>query len=240
MEPVHLVTDKEKIADIVLLPGDPLRAKYIAENFLENAELVNTIRNMFAFTGTYKGRKITVMGSGMGMPSMGIYSYELFHFYDVKKIIRIGTSGAYKSDVHVGDVVLSTAAYTPSNFAYSYSNENIHLEKADEKLTNTIDDTAKELGINIVKGPTITNDVFDVYVNIDHIKNASPIDSELLAKEMEAFALFHIAKKENKQAAALISVVDSDFEDVIITPEERETKLNDMIKLALESIIKED
>ena len=240
MEPVHLVTDKNNIAEIVLLPGDPLRAKYIAENFLEGAQLVNTIRNMFAFTGTYKGKRITVMGSGMGMPSMGIYAYELYHFYDVKKIIRIGTSGAYSKNVHVGDVVLSTAAYTPSNFAYSYSNESVHLEKANEKLTNTIESTAKELNINVIKGPTITNDVFDVYVNIEHIKNESPIDSELLAKEMEAFALFHIARKENKEAAALISVVDSEYEDTIISPEERETKLNDMIRLALESIIKED
>ena len=155
MEPVHLVTDKNNIAEIVLLPGDPLRAKYIAENFLEGAQLVNTIRNMFAFTGTYKGKRITVMGSGMGMPSMGIYAYELYHFYDVKKIIRIGTSGAYSKNVHVGDVVLSTAAYTPSNFAYSYSNESVHLEKANEKLTNTIESTAKELNINVIKGPTI-------------------------------------------------------------------------------------
>ena len=238
MEPVHLVTDKENIAEIVLLPGDPLRAKYIAENFLEGAQLVNTIRNMFAFTGTYKGKKVTVMGSGMGMPSMGIYAYELFHFYDVKKIIRIGTSGAYTPQVHVGDVVLSTAAYTPSNFAYSYSNESTHIEEASKELTETIDNTAKELGINIVKGPTLTNDVFDVYVNIDHLKNNSPIDSELLAKEMEAFALFHIARKEGKEAGALISVVDSAFEDIQISPEDRETKLNNMIKLALESIIK--
>ena len=96
MNPVHIVTEKENIAPLVLLPGDPLRAKYIAENFLENAKLVNTIRNMFAFTGTYKGRTVTVMGSGMGMPSMGIYSYELFHFYNVNKIIRIGTCGSNK------------------------------------------------------------------------------------------------------------------------------------------------
>ena len=238
MEPVHLVTNKENIAERVLLPGDPLRAKYIAENFLENAQLVNTIRNMFAYTGTYKGVKVTVMGSGMGMPSMGIYAYELYHFYNVNKIIRIGTSGAYKSDVHVGDVVLSTAAYTPSNFAYSYSNEQIHIEEASQELNNKISETASELNINLLKGPTITNDVFDVYVNIDHIKKHNPLDEQLLAKEMEAFALFHIARKENKEAAALISVVDSNFEDVIITPEDRETKLNNMIKLALESIIK--
>jgi purine-nucleoside phosphorylase len=237
MEAVHLVTDKENIAEIVLLPGDPLRAKYIAENFLEDAKLVNTIRNMFAFTGTYKGKKITVMGSGMGMPSMGIYAYELFHIYDVKKIIRIGTSGAGNKDVHIGDVVLSTAAYTPSNYAYSYSNENKHLEEASKELTDTIEKTAHEIGINIIKGTTLTNDVFDVYVNIDHLKQNYPIDN-LLAKEMEAFALFHIARKEGKEASALISVVDSEYEDTQISPEDRETKLNNMIILALESIIK--
>ena len=238
MEPVHIITDKNNIAEIVLLPGDPLRAKYIAENFLENPQLVNTIRNMYAFTGTYKGKKITVMGSGMGMPSMAIYAYELYHFYNVKKIIRIGTSGAYTKDVHVGDVVLSTAAYTPSNFAYTYSNENTHIEDASKELTDIIDNTSKELGINIIKGPTITLDVFDVYVNIDHIKNAAPIGNQILSQEMEAFALFHIARKENKEASAIMSVVDSKYEDVEISSEDRETKLNNMIKLALESIIK--
>lgn len=238
MEPVHIVTDKENIAEIVLLPGDPLRAKYIAENFLEDAKLVNTIRNMFAFTGTYKGKKVTVMGSGMGMPSMGIYAYELIKFYGVKKIIRIGTSGAFKPEVHIGDIVVATGSYTPDIYAYEYSNEDKHLEYSDEVLTNTISNTAQELNIPIIKGLILTNDVFDVYVSVEHLKKDCE-QYDLLAKEMEAFALFHIANKEHVQASAIVSVVDSGFEDRIITPEDRETKLNNMITLALESIIKD-
>ena len=238
MEAVHLVTEKENIADIVLLPGDPLRAKYIAENFLEDAKLVNTIRNMFAFTGTYKGKRITVMGSGMGMPSMGIYAYELYHLYDVKKIIRIGTAGSNNPKIKLGDVVLATGAYTVSNFAFSYSNEERHFEKATPSLVNVIEETAKENNIDIVKGPIMTTDIFDVYVDAEHIKKACPINDEILAKEMESFALFHIARIEGKEADALISVVDSEFDDNMITPEDRETKLNKMITLALESIIK--
>lgn len=238
MEPIHLVTDKENIADIVLLPGDPLRAKYIAENFLEDAVLVNTIRNMFAYTGTYKGKRITVMGSGMGMPSMGIYAYELYHIYDVKKIIRIGTAGSNNPKIKIGDVVLATGAYTVSNFAFSYSNEERHFEKASAELINTIEETSKDLNINIIKGPIITSDIFDVYINGDHIKEACPIWNEILAKEMESFALFHVARKENKEADSLISIVDSEYDDNMITPEDRETKLNKMITLALESIIK--
>ena len=240
MEPIHLITDKENIAEIVLLPGDPLRAKYIAANFLENAKLVNTIRNMFAFTGTYKGKKITVMGSGMGMPSMGIYAYELYHLYDVKKIIRIGTAGSNNPSIKIGDVVLATGAYTVSNFSFSYSNEDKHFEKATPELVNTIEATAEELNIDVVKGPIMTTDIFDVYIDSTHIKEACPINDEILAKEMESFALFHVARKENKQADALISIVDSEFDDNMITPEDRETKLNKMITLALESIIKED
>ena len=238
MEAIHLVTDKQNIADKVLLPGDPLRAKYIAENFLENAELVNTIRNMYAYTGTYKGHRITVMGSGMGMPSMGIYAYELFHLYDVKKIIRIGTAGSNNPNIKLGDVILATGAFTVSNFAFSYSNEDKHFEKATPELVNTIENTANELNINVIKGPVLTTDIFDVYVNADHIKEACPIWDEIVAKEMESFALFHIARKENKEADSLISIVDSEFDDNMISPEDRETKLNTMIKLALESIIK--
>ena len=239
MNPVHIVTEKENIAPLVLLPGDPLRAKYIAEIFLENAKLVNTIRNMFAFTGTYKGRTVTVMGSGMGMPSMGIYSYELFHFYNVNKIIRIGTCGSNKPEVKINDTILSTGAYTPSNFSYQWGKYDDNMLETNVELNNTIESTAKEDGIELKKGPTLTSDVFDVYSSIDHIKEQCPVNEYLLATEMEAFALLHTARIEHKQASVLMTVVDSKFQPgVIITPEERETNLNNMIKLALDSIIK--
>ncbi len=239
MEPVHIVTDKENIANIVLLPGDPLRAKYIAENFLTDAKLVNTIRNMFAYTGTYKGHKITVMGSGMGMPSMGIYSYELFHFYNVDRIIRIGTSGSNKPEIKVGDTILSTGAYTPSNFAYQWGKYNDHFLKTNEHLNELVRSTAKEENIALKEGPTLTSDVFDVYSDIEHIRQECPINDELVATEMEAFGLLHVARIEHKEATVLMTVVDSKFEpEMQVTPEERQTKLNNMIKLALDSIIK--
>ena len=120
MKPIHVVTAKGNIAENVIMPGDPLRAKYIAEKFLENPELINNVRNMLGYTGTYKGKRVTVIGSGMGIPSIGIYSYELFYFYDVKNIIRIGTAGALNPNIKIGDVVLSTGCYSESSFAYQY------------------------------------------------------------------------------------------------------------------------
>lgn len=239
MEPVHIVTEKKNIAPIVLLPGDPLRAKYIAEKFLNNAELVNIIRNMFAYTGEYKGHRITVMGSGMGCPSMGIYAYELYKFYDVQKIIRIGSAGSMKKDVKILDVVLSSGAYSESNFAYHFSRVNDKYMPASKKLSRTIYETSKEMDVNIHVGPTITSDVFDVYAPIDHIINKCPFKDELVCAEMEGFALFHIAGVCNREAAMLATVVDSKFEpDNTVDPKVREKNLDKMITLALESIIK--
>jgi len=239
MEPVHIVTDKANIAPIVLLPGDPLRAKYIAENFLEDAVLVNTIRNMYAYTGTYKGVRVTVCGSGMGIPSVGIYAYELYHFYDVQKIIRIGTSGALSPNVNVGDIVLSAGCYSISTFAFTWSKSKDRFIESSSTLNNTISNTAKELNIPIQYGKTFTSDVFDVYTNIDHVFGGCEFKDELLTCEMEGFGLMHVARVENKEAGLLMTVSDSKFTpDVIISPEDRQTKLNDMIRLALESIIK--
>lgn len=240
MEPLHIVTKKENIAPLVLFPGDPLRAKYIAEKFLTNYELVNTVRNMYAFTGYYKDKLITVMGHGMGCPSIGIYAYELYHFYDVKKIIRIGSSGAFRSDIKTLDVCLSTGAYSESAFAYHWSKTREKFFESSLELNEDILATADELGMHIVLGPTLTTDTFDPYMPIDHIIDACPIKDELTAIEMEGFALMHIAKCEGKQATMLSTVTDSKFEsNANITPEMRETSLDKMIYLALESIIKE-
>lgn len=239
IKPVHIVTEKENIAPIVLLPGDPLRAKYIAEKFLENYELVNTIRNMLAFTGYYKGKRVTVMGSGMGVPSVGIYAYELYKFYDVEKIIRIGSSGSLNREAKILDVVMSTGAYSISNF------ENLLLKKEEpfvsssEKLNSTIMDTAREMNIDLKVGPTYTSDVFDVYCDISEIIDKCPIKDQLMCVEMEGFGLMHIAKFCGKEASMLTTVVDSKFEpNNIVTPQDRETSLDTMITLALESIIK--
>lgn len=238
MEPIHIVTEKENIAELVLLPGDPLRAKYIAEHFLSNYKLVNTVRNMYAYTGYYKDKLITVMGHGMGCPSIGIYAYELYHFYNVKSIIRIGSSGAFRESVKLLDISLSTGAYSESNFAYHWSKSREKFMKPSEKLNNIILKTAQELGMNVITGPTLTSDTFDPYHDIDHIIDACPIKNELTAIEMEGFALFHIAMTEGKDASMLSTVVDSKFETQVITSEMREKNLNNMITLALESIIK--
>lgn len=239
MEPVHIVTEKENIAPIVLLPGDPLRAKYIAEKFLTDAKLVNEIRNMYAFTGYYKGVRVTVMGSGMGVSSVGIYSYELYQFYDVKKIIRIGSAGSMNKDAKILDVVLSTGAYSNSSFENTLIKREESFVKSSSELNEVIKDTAKSMNINLKVGPTFTSDVFDVYVDISEIIDACPIKDELMCVEMEGFGLMHIAKFCGKEASMLATIVDSKYEPgVIVTPEQRETSLDTMITLALESIIK--
>lgn len=239
MEPVHIVTEKENIAPIVLLPGDPLRAKYIAEKFLTDAKLVNEIRNMYAFTGYYKGVRVTVMGSGMGVSSVGIYSYELYKFYDVEKIIRIGSAGSMNKEAKILDVVLSTGAYSNSSFENTLIKREESFVESSKDLNEIIKDTAKSMNINLKVGPTFTSDVFDVYVDISEIIDACPMKDELMCVEMEGFGLMHIAKFCGKEASMLATIVDSKYEPgVIVTPEERETSLDTMITLALESIIK--
>ncbi len=239
MNAVHINSKKEDIAEIVLLPGDPLRAKYIAENFLENYKLVNEVRNMLAFTGAYKGKRVTVMGSGMGIPSVAIYAHELYHFYDVKKIIRIGTAGAFSPEIKVRDIILAKDAYSDSNFAYGYRQIKSPLVNSTKELNQTIIETSKDLNIDITEGTLYTSEIFDVYRNIDHLKNAIPENIKPLASEMEAFGLFHIAEVNNKEATCLVSISDSKFQkDVDLSPEERQTSLNQMITLALESILK--
>lgn len=225
------------IAKTVIMPGDPLRAKYIAENFLENAKLVNTIRNMLAYTGTYKGKPVTVFSSGMGMPSMGIYSYELFKFYDVQNIIRIGSCGAYNEELNLFDTILVDKSYTEGNFAYEWSEKEEHIAEASIDLNTKLENTAKQLGINCIKGNTLCNDCFDGYLDdIQGFINRFPKNLNIIACEMEAFALFYMAKYFKRNAACLLTVVDSHYKNQESTPEERERSLNDMIKIALESI----
>lgn len=238
MEPVHIVTDKKNIAPLVLFPGDPLRAKYIAEKFLTNIKLVNKIRNMYAFTGYYKDKLVTVVGSGMGCPSASLYAYELFTFYGVEKIIRIGSAGANKENIKLMDTVLSTGAYSESSIAYQWGGYTDKFIESNNELNEIIKKTAKEQNIDIHVGPTLTSDVFDVYASIDHVINTCPIKDELLATEMEGFGIFHVARICKKQASMLITIVDSKFDTRIVSPEMRETHLDNMIILALESIIK--
>ena len=234
---IHCNAQKKDIEKTVLMPGDPLRAKYIAENFLEDVRLVNTVRNMLAYTGTYKGKKVTVFSSGMGMPSMGIYSYELFKFYDVERIIRIGSCGAYNKDLNLFDTILVDNSYTEGNFAYAWNENNCHIVESSKDLNRQIEETAKKINIPYIKGNTLCNECFDGYLDdIDGFINRFPKDLNIIACEMEAFALFYMAKYFNRQASCLLTVVDSHYKNQESTSEEREKSLNDMIKLALESI----
>ncbi len=233
---VHIEAKKEDIADLVLMPGDPLRAKYIAENYLKDYKLVNTIRNMYAYTGYYKNKRITVMGSGMGIPSIGIYSYELYKFYDVKKIIRIGTMGSLNKDLKLMDIILAKKSYSPSSFAYVFSKDVNNVKYSSESLNNKILETAKSINLNITYGDILTADVFTVYADINHILKKVPNNINLLGNEMEAFGLFHIANILNREAACLATIVDSPYIDKQVSDSDKEKNLNDMIILALESI----
>ncbi len=234
----HNEAKKEDIADVVIMPGDPLRAKYIAENYLTDYKLVNKVRNIYAYTGNYKGKRITVMASGMGMPSMGIYAYELYKIYDVKTIIRIGSCGGYLEEEKLFDIILATDVYSESNFANTLNNDNCHLISGDKELNDKISETAIDKGINLFKGTTACLDCFDPYMtDVNKFLERIPSDIKPIAAEMEAFALFYIAKMLNKKAACLMSVVDSKYIKDVATTEEREKGLNKMIELALDSII---
>ena len=234
---IHISAKKDSISDVVLMPGDPLRAKYIAETFLTDVIQINEVRNMLGYTGYYKGKKVTVMGSGMGIPSIGIYSYELYHDYDVKKIIRIGTGGSLDKNVKVNDIVLANSSYSPSSFAYVWGKDVRNVINSIEELNNKIIKTSKKLKTKLVTGTILTADVFTVYANIDHILKNVPTHINLLCNEMEAFGLFHVAELCGKEATALVSIVDSPFEKTMLSTEDKEKKLNDMIILALESIL---
>lgn len=227
------------IAKTVIMPGDPLRAKYIAETFLEDYKLVNQIRGMYAYTGKYKGTEISVMAHGMGMPSAGIYTYELYKFYNVDNIIRIGSCGAHSPELNLFDVILSEKVFTESNYALTANNDNCHIVEASKDLNNIILTTATELDYTVISGNTTSTDFFDVYMEDQkQFLNRIPKDLNVLSAEMEAFAIFYNAKLLGKKAACLMSVVDSPFRDEIVSPEDRQLKLDTMIKIALESAIK--
>lgn len=235
---IHIESKKEDIAELVLMPGDPLRAKYIAENFLDNYKLVNQVRNMFGYTGYYKGKRVTVFASGMGIPSIGIYAYELFRYYDVKKIIRIGTSGSFNKDIKILDVVLSTGAYALSYYDLQLDGHDTSFVPASVKLNGLIQQTADEANSPLKVGKTITSDVFDIYCdNISEFKDNFNF-ANFLAVEMEAFGLFYLAKKFERDASCLLTVVDSIYDKRSLSSEDRQNSLNQMITLALDAIIK--
>ena len=206
---------------------------------MENYKLVNQVRGMYAYTGTYKGKELTVMAHGMGMPSVGIYTYELFKFYDVENIIRIGSCGGYKPELKLFDIILSKNVFSESNYALTLNNDDCHIVSSSKELNNIIKNTAEDSNVKMVTGNTVCTDCFDVYMtDVNKFLNRIPDGFDPVSAEMEAFALFYNAKLLNKKAACLMSVVDSKFIKDVATPEERQTGLNTMIKLALDSAIK--
>ncbi len=224
-----------EIASTVLMPGDPLRAKYIAETFLDNPKLVNQVRGMYAYTGTYKGKDITVMASGMGMPSIGIYSYELYKFYNVDNIIRIGSAGSYVKELNIYDILLVDKSYSESSYANTQNGETKNILESSKYLNDIIINTSKELNINIQVGTAHSSDVFykedNKYEELVEKYNTKAV-------EMESFALFHNANVLGKNATCLLTISDSFITNEETTIEERQTHFNEMIKLALESALK--
>ena len=192
MSTPHNEANKGDFAKTVIMPGDPLRAKYIAENFLDDYKLVNQVRGMLAYTGTYKGKEISVMAHGMGMPSVGIYSYELFKFYDVENIIRIGSCGGYKPELKLFDIVLSENVFSESNYALTLNNDDCHIVSSSKELNSIIENTAKETNTNIISGNTVSTDCFDVYMtDVNKFLERLPENFNPVSVEMEAFALFY-------------------------------------------------
>lgn len=232
----HMKNEIGDIAKTVIMPGDPLRAKYIAENFLENAKLVNNVRNMLGYTGIYKEKEVTVFASGMGIPSMCIYAYELFKFHNVEKIIRIGTCGTNHDDVKIMDIVLADRAFSFNSFPKVYASEDINIVDSSKKLTDHIEEISKQMNTKVKRGTIVSSDVFDIYADEATYKDPYPTDLDYLATEMEAFGLLYLAKKLNKESACLLTVVDSKKNKEQLSSEDREHSLNTMIKIALESI----
>lgn len=231
----HIESKKEDIAPIVLMPGDPKRAEYIAKNFLEDTKLVNGVRGMNAYTGTYKGKRITIFPSGMGNPSMGIYCYELFKEYEVESIIRIGTIGAYLEDLQLGDVILVDTSISNSSYVKVQSNINDTEIPSSEYLNDIITETAIEQNIMIRKERVLCSDVF-YEENSDFKEQQNTY--RVAGVEMETFALFHTARMLHKKATAILTVSNSFYNSLELSSEQREKNLNNMIKLALESSLK--
>ncbi len=225
----HIGAEKGDFAKTVLMAGDPLRAKFIAQTYLTNVKLVNTVRNALGYTGYYKGKKVSVMASGMGMPSIGIYSYELYNFFDVETIIRVGTCGSYREDINLFDVLVCSGACTNSNWIKQYGIEDGYSAIADFELTMKAYETAKKLGIPTHVGNILSSDNF--YNDNTWQKWAK---MGVMGVEMESYALYCTAASLNKKALCLLSVTDHFLKEGKATAEERQLNLKKMIEIALE------
>lgn len=233
----HINATKEDVARTVLMPGDPLRAKLIAEKYLENATLFNNIRGIQGYTGTYKGVRVSVMASGMGMPSMGIYSYELFNAFDVENIIRIGSAGAMQKDIKLRDVLFGMGASTNSAYASQYGMPGTFSAIADFTLLRSAVETAEEMGVRYRVGNLLSSDTFyddDPHANDNWIKMG------VMAVEMEAAALYMNAARSGKRALAICTVSDQLINREYLTADERQNTFDEMLTLALNLAVKLD
>lgn len=229
----HIEADINDIASTVIMPGDPNRVKYIAENFLENIKLVNTVRGELAYTGYYKGKRITIFSSGMGIPSMGIYSYELYKYYNVENIIRVGSAGAYTKDLNIKDTFLVENSYSTSSYKVEGTNSN--LIPSNNELNNIIVNTSKKLNINLKQGNVYSSESFyELDLNIEELINKY----NTKCVEMETYSLFTNSIYFNKKASALLTISDSFVTKEALSSKEREEGFNKMIELALESSLK--
>ena len=228
----HIEAEKKQIAKTVIMPGDPLRAKKVAETYLEDYQLVNKVRNIYAYTGTYKGKEVTIMASGMGCASIGIYSYELFKFYDVDNIIRVATAGRYTENLNLYDILLVEESYSDSSFAKVQNHSLEDTISSSTGLNDVIKNTAKELNIPLAAGKVYSTDVF--YKENDNLEKIVQ-EQGCIACEMETFALFHNAKICDKQATCLLTISDNVITKEETTSLERETKFMKMMELALEA-----
>ncbi len=230
MSTPHNGAEKGDIAKTVLMPGDPLRAKYIAETYLKDVKCFNTVRNMFGYTGTYEGKEVSVMGSGMGMPSIGIYSFELYHFYDVDQIIRIGSAGGISDKVKVRDLVIGMGASTNSNFASQYKLPGTFAPIADFGLLRKAVEIAEEKNIPVAVGNILSSDTF--YTD-DETANDQWKKMQILCVEMEAAALYMNAARAGKKALCMLTISDHLYTGEALSAEERQTSFHEMMEAAL-------
>lgn len=236
MSTPHIAAKKGDIAKTVLMPGDPLRAKFIAETYFDNPVLVNSVRGMLCYTGTYKGKPVSAMGSGMGMPSIGIYSYELFTSYDVDRIIRVGSCGGHSKDLKLFDVLLIKDAYADSTYARMQSGYEGSVTEADPGLNEKLRASAQKLSVPLIEGRTYSSDVFYYQPAEEGERPRWQIvleDHDCLVVEMESFALFHNARITGKEGATLLTVSDLLFDFQETTAEEREKSFTQMMEVAL-------
>lgn len=232
----HIEAKKGEISKNVLMPGDPLRAKFIAENYLNDVKCFNKVRGMLGYTGTYEGKEVSVMGSGMGMPSIGIYSYELYNFYDVENIIRIGSAGALQDNVAVRDIVIGLGACTDSNYGFQYELGGLFAPTASYELLSGAVKLAKKMTVNTHIGNICSSDGF--YSDEKFAQKWR--DMGVLAVEMEAAALYMNAARSRKNALCILTISDHVFKSEKLTSEEREKGFGNMVELGLKTILSSD